>query len=235
MIVEAPLRSTHWLLLLLSLTCIPALAQFEDDVANDDPRGNINLGMTIGAPLNPMARFSNIGWGVTTGAGYNFTRRHAVLGEFMWNHLYMSSDTMNQIRAAAKMPDLHAGSDLIAFTGNYRYELRGKNLGIYFIGGGGLYYRTVSLSRNVTIDPGTECAAVWGLWTGSFACTNGSFTASQTLGSRSQFAGGGNAGIGFTARIGDAPYRMYVETRYHYAPMKNVNTQIVGVSVGIRY
>jgi hypothetical protein len=233
--VNAWARSAWWLFIVLSLTCVPALAQFEDDTANDDPRGNINLGMTFGSPLNPMARFSNIGWGLTAGAGYNITRRHAFLGEFMWNHLYMSSDTVNLIRAATHVPNLHAGSDLLAFTGNYRYELRGQHLGIYFIGGGGLYYRTASLSQNVTVDPGTECAAVWGLWTGSFSCSNGTFTTSQTLASRSQFAGGGNGGVGFTARVGDAPYRIYVETRYHYAPMKNVNTQLIGVSVGIRY
>src|SRR5689334_15842706 len=98
-------RSAYWFyFLLLSLACVPAFAQFEDDVANDDPRGNINLGTTIGAPLTPLSRFSNIGWGITAGAGYNFTRRHAVIGEFMWNHLYASSDAINLIRAAANMP-----------------------------------------------------------------------------------------------------------------------------------
>jgi hypothetical protein len=59
--------------------------------------------------------------------------------------------------------------------------------------------------------------------------------AGQTIGSSNSFAPGGTGGIGFTARIGEAPYRVYVETRYHYAPNKGIDTQLIGVSVGFRY
>jgi hypothetical protein len=44
-----------------------------------------------------------------------------------------------------------------------------------------------------------------------------------------------NGGVGFTIRVGEAPYRFYVESRYHYAPTKNINTQLVAVTVGFRY
>jgi hypothetical protein len=41
--------------------------------------------------------------------------------------------------------------------------------------------------------------------------------------------------VGLTARVGKAPNRLYVEARYHYAATGGVNTQLVGISFGIRY
>lgn len=215
---------------LLAILCCHAYAQNEGD---DDPRANVNLGMTIGAPLNPTARFLNLGWGITYGTGYNFTRRHAVVGEFMWNHLYPSDAALDPVRVALQNPGIHGSGNLFAFTGNYRFELRGKALGTYFIGGGGLYYRTAELSERVTSSTSTICRPIW-LWWG-FTCTAGTVTSNQTIGSSSSSALGLNGGIGFTARVGEAPYRVYVETRYHYAPNKGIKTQLLGISLGIRY
>jgi len=44
-----------------------------------------------------------------------------------------------------------------------------------------------------------------------------------------------NGGAGLTFRVGAAPYRVFVESRYHFAPTKNVTTQLVTVTWGIRY
>jgi hypothetical protein len=44
-----------------------------------------------------------------------------------------------------------------------------------------------------------------------------------------------NAGVGLTVRVGEGPYRLYTEARYHYAPTKDVTTQFIAVTVGIRY
>jgi hypothetical protein len=45
---------------------------------------------------------------------------------------------------------------------------------------------------------------------------------------------GVNGGIGFTIRVGDAPYRIYVETRYHYAPTRDISTQLLAFTFGLR-
>jgi hypothetical protein len=60
-------------------------------------------------------------------------------------------------------------------------------------------------------------------------------SASQTLASATSSALGGNAGGGVTFRVGGAPYRIYAEARYHYAPTRNINTQFVTVALGLRY
>lgn len=215
---------------MISVASCAARAQDEGD---DDPRANTNLGMPISAPLNPTAQYLHFGWGSTIGAGYNFTRRHAVVGEMMWNHLFINSGALNPIRAALQNPSIGAGGNLLAFTGNYRFELRGRATGIYLIAGGGWYYRNTHLSQKITTGSSVTCTPTW-LWFG-FDCASGSVVANQTLISSSSSAMGVNGGIGFTARVGEAPYRVYVESRYHYAPNKGVSTQIVAVTLGIRY
>jgi hypothetical protein len=203
------------------------------DEGDDDPKGNVNLGMPISAPLNPTGQFVNQGIGITMGAGYNFTRRHALVSEFMWNHLSLTNGALSPIRTAFQNPGITAGANLFAFTENYRFELRGAVRGLYLIGGGGYYYRNSHLSQKVTTGSSVTCTPTW-LWFG-FACESGSVTADQTLGSSSSHSLGVNGGFGFTARVGDAPYRIYVESRYHYAPGRGVSTQLVAVTVGIRY
>jgi hypothetical protein len=146
--------------------------------SQDYVKFNSNLGMPISVPLHPTSQFADVGVGVVYGAGYNFTRRQGVTGEFMWNWLNPSG--------------IGGNNSLSSLTGNYRFELRGKRFGTYFIGGGGWYY-----------------------------------SASSAL--------GGNAGIGFTVRVGEEPYRFYIEPRYHYAPNENVRTQLLTVTVGFRY
>ena len=207
-----------------------ALGQDEGD---DEPKGNVNLGFNLAAPLNPVAQFVSLAEGVSVGAGYNFNRRNAVVIELMWNRLSPNSGALNSIRVSLQNPGIQAKSDVLAFTANYRYELRGKALGTYLIGGGGLYHRGASLSQTVTTGSSISCNPTW-LWWG-FSCTSGTVTAKQTLASSSSDTLGVNVGIGFTARVGVAPYRVYVESRYHYAPTRSVNTQLVTVTVGIRY
>jgi hypothetical protein len=220
-------------IIFLALLTIASCCVYAQDEGDDDPKGNVNLGMPISAPVNPTARYVSLGIGSTIGAGYNFTRRHAVVGEFMWNHLALTNGALAPIRTAFQNPGIGGSGNLLAFTGNYRFELRGAVRGLYLIGGGGYYHRNSHLSEKVTTGSSIACTPTW-LWFG-LACESGSVTANQTIGSSSSNSLGVNGGFGFTARVGEAPYRVYVESRYHYAPGRGVSTQLVAVTVGIRY
>lgn len=184
----------------------------------------------MSAPLNPMARYTNFGLGIDVGAGYNFSRRHAVIGEVMWNWLYATDGALQAVRDATQSPNIGGHGDFVALTTNYRFELRGQVFGTYFIGGPGWYHRTAALSK--AVPAGTPCVNPLSAWWG---ITCGGGTTTVTLASSSSSAFGINGGIGFTIRVGEAPYRFYVESRYHYAPTKNVNTQFVAIVVGFRY
>jgi len=211
------------------LFCGIVLAQ--DD---DSDKINANFGAAVSFPLNPTSTFVNTGWGMSGGVGYNFSPHHSFIGEFMWSALYPSGASLQPIRVAANDNSITGHSNLYAVTGNYRYQWQGKQLGAYFIGGGGWYYRTMGFSsRSVTSGSETPCAPAWMWW--GFSCTSGMVTANQTVGSHDSSAFGGNVGLGFTIKVGDPSYRVYIEPRYHYAPTKNVSTQLMLVTVGIRY
>lgn len=200
---------------------------------NDNPKINTNLGFSLPVPLNPTARFAKLGWGISAGVGANLNRRHGLVGEFMWNRMYATDGAIATIRTALQDQQVGATIDLYALTGNYRFELRGSKLGAYFIGGGGWYSRHTQISKEVPADTVITCSQVW-IWWG-VSCTSGTVTETQALAGSSSSALGGNGGVGLTLRVAEAPYRVYFESRYHYAPTKNISTQLISVSVGIRY
>ena len=201
--------------------------------AEENPKLNTNLGLPISVPLNPIGRFAGTGIGLVYGAGYNFNRRNSVTAEFMYDWLNPGGGAFTPIRGALQKNDISGHSDLYSLTANYRFELRGKSLGMYFIAGGGLYIRRSKLTKVVQNGTTTSCTSAWLYW--GYTCTSGIVTVDQTLASASSSTLGANGGIGFTVLVGDAPYRMYVETRYHYAPTRNINTQLVMATFGIRY
>jgi hypothetical protein len=168
-----------------------------------------------------------------SGGGYNFNRHHALVSEVMWNDLLPTNEALAKLRTALNDQSVDAHASLAALNGNYRFEMRGKNLGTYIMGGAGLYYRHTSLSQKVATGSTITCTPEWEWW--GYTCTSGVVTANQTIGSWGASAGGYNGGFGFTARVGDPPYRFYAESRYHYVPDNRVNLQLIEISFGIRY
>ena len=206
----------------------------EEGECGDACKINSNLGIVVNVPLHPTSQVASVGWGGVAGVGYNFNKRHAFVGEIMWNRVYPAGDTLQPLRTVLEAGSLNAATDIFAMTGNYRLELRGQRVGAYLIGGGGLYVRYTGLSRSVTVvGSTTPCTQVWFWW--GFNCTGGFVTASQTLVSSTSAALGGNAGAGMTFRVYEPPYRIYVEARYHYAPTRHINTQFIAVAVGLRF
>jgi hypothetical protein len=205
--------------ILLVVSCCSICMRAQDDF-DENSKLNTNLGMPLTVPVNPTARFTNFGWGATIGAGYNITRRNAFVGEFMWNRLYPSNSALAPLRLALHSHSLNGHGNLFALTGNYRYELRGRSLGAYLIGGVGFYHRTV-------------CTPEWIFW--GFTCTSGVVSSDQTLASSSSGAAGFNGGMGFTIKTGEPRYRIYVEARYHYAATSPNNTQLIPITFGVRF
>jgi hypothetical protein len=219
---------------LVSMHPVLVFAQMGEGGCGDECKINSNVAIVVNAPLNPTSQVASPGWGGVAGVGYNFNKKNAVIAEGMWNRVYPAGDTLQPLRTALEIGNLNAATDIFSLTGNYRFELRGDFFGAYAIGGGGLYVRYSHLSRTVSIiTSGTPCTQTW-LWLG-FNCTAGFVTASQTLASNTSSVFGGNAGAGMTFRVSDAPYRIYVEARYHFAPTKHIDTKFVAVTFGLRY
>lgn len=221
-------------ILLVIVFCSGLLhGQEDDEEFGEDSKLNTNIAMNLTVPLNPLANFANFGWGFAAGAGYNITPHNAIIGEFLWNRIYPSNSALAPLRAALNSRDLHGHSNLFAITANYRFELRGRTAGVYFIGGGGFYYRNTSLSREVVTGTTTVCTRVWLFW--GFSCSAGVVSEDQTLASSASGTFGANGGIGITFKVAEPRYRFYIEARYHYAPTTPVSTQFIPITMGIRF
>jgi len=202
-------------------------------VLAQDSKITTNLGMGVSVPLNPTAQLVGASVNVVLGAGYNLDKYNSFIGQFMWSGLPPNTFALRPIWAVAGARDVSGSSNLFALTANYRYRLQGKTFGIYLIGGGGMYYRYSRLSREVVVGEGIVCGPSWGYW--GFGCVSGNVSTDQTLVSAGSTAFGGNAGVGFTIRITEDGYKFYVESRYHYAPTKNISTTFIPITLGFSW
>lgn len=230
------MRISYRLLLAASLITFlcatPLFGQYE--YYDENSKLNTNLGFPVTVPAGSTSEFVTFGTGVVAGAGYNFNRYNAFVGEFMWNWLYPTDAALGPLRTALQSTDLNGHSNLFSLTGNYKLEARGKRVGAYLIAGGGVYYRNASLSKTVTPPAGTTCTSAWTWW--GFTCSSGTVVVATTHTGFSDAVFGGNAGVGFTIKVGDAPrYRLYFEARYHYIPSSTFITRVIPVTTGIRF
>ena len=198
-----------------------------------DSKLNTSLGGGLSVPANSTARLAGTSLNAVVGAGYNFTKHHSIIGEFMWSGLRPKKDALRPIWIAAQSREISGSSNLFAVTSNYRFRLQGKVFGVYVIGGGGVYYRHSRLSKEVDVARGSICQPLWYWW--GYACVSGTVSEDQTLVSAGSTAFGGNAGIGFTIRVDEDGLKFYVESRYHYAPHKNVPTRLFPITFGFRW
>ena len=198
-----------------------------------DSRVNTNLGMGVSVPLNPTAQLIGASANVVVGTGYNFDQHHSLVGQFMWAGLPANRNAFGPIFAVANARDISGSSNLFTVTGNYRYRIQGNVFGVYFIGGGGWYYRRATISRQVVVGAGVACGPAW-LWWG-YGCVAGTVSQDLTLISAGSSALGCNGGVGFTIRINEEGYKFYVEARYHYAPTRNISTQLIPITLGFSW
>ena len=137
----------------LAILLTPLLLQAQED-CGDECKLNTNLAMVINWPVSSSAQVVGTGWGIVGGAGYNFNKRSAIIGEFMWNRVYPASGALQPFQAVLQSKDIHGNTDFYTLTANYRFELRGRFAGAYLIGGGGWYFREyLTLSTRDPFQP----------------------------------------------------------------------------------
>jgi len=198
--------------------------------AQDAPKLAFNAGLGVTTPLNPTAQYAGLSGNFVTGVGYNINNKNSIIGEFMWAGLPPNRFVVHPI-------DAPFGSiNLYSLTANYRFQLDRLNrsrFGVYTIAGGGWYYRYSKIDKNYVVPPTTVCAPVYSYW--GYACDTNDYVYSQTVAFKGRSAGGINAGLGFTIRISDSDWKIYFESRYHYAFHDNVPTTLLPVTFGIRF
>jgi len=209
--------------LLVSLEITPIYAQ-------DFSRLSFDMGGGVSTPLNPTGQYVGVSGNFSTSLGYNIDRKNTIFGQFMWSGLPANVFVIHP----EDLP--HGHINLYTLTANYRHHidsLRGSPFGVYVAAGGGWYYRHANIDKDYVVPPNTVCQPVYTYW--GYACDPSGYVYTTTVASKGSSSGGVNAGVGFTIRFGDSPWKFYVESRYHYAWTERVPTVLLPVTLGIRF
>jgi hypothetical protein len=188
-----------------------------------------HLGGGFSNPVQRTADYAAVSGTISAGVDYNFDRHNSLGLEGMWAGL-PHRDFASQVTNAP-----FGRVNLYSLTAEYRYKidrLGGSHFGVYAIGGGGWYYKYISVNASYTAAPNTPCQPIFTWW--GFACQPNGFINPGGMTYKFESAGGVNGGAGATIRLGESAWKIYTESRYHHA-FSTIPTSLVQVTFGFRY
>jgi len=194
-------------------------------------RFNFNVGGGFGGALGDVGKFTGASYNGVAGGGLNFSRAIGVKAEYMYFNLGFN----DSVKANQSLPDATGHVQSATLNLFYNHSLQGR-LGVYAIGGGGWYQRSVD-ARSQLLPHGTVYEPAWELWGVTFndGPAGRRVDVDQTLSSHSVNGGGYNFGGGFTYRLNMMQAKIYVEGRYHHANTSDKHTTVFPVTVGLRW
>jgi opacity protein-like surface antigen len=191
-----------------------------------------NFGGTLAVPLGDSEDRVDVGGGFAVGVTYNANPALGV--QFEYGADWASLKTSPRLGADISGNALLQYFNLNAFV----RPVRAGRIGMYLVGGGGLYYRRAEVTR----FEGTVPAAYCDPWL--YFCSTTAVPVSSVLASRSTWDWGLDAGLGFTFAV--APLvRLYIEARYHYifgpsftdanGTERSADGQYLPLTLGVRF
>jgi hypothetical protein len=193
---------------------LPAFAQFSHFT------GFVGGGFTT--PINPIGSRLDNGWNISAGAGVNATHHVGVMLDFLYNENGINSTFLNQVQAP------NGTVRVWGFTLDPIIHVTQEGpVDFYVTGGGGIYHRTVEYTQPV-LAQGTFFDPWFGFYPAAFG-TN------QIIGSYGQYKGGVDGGVGMSFKLGSSNVKAFAEARYHHIYTRNVGTDIIPVTFGLRW
>jgi hypothetical protein len=173
--------------------------------------------------LNPIGSRLDNGWNVSAGAGV--TGRYAgLMLDFMYNDYGINHNALNQFGA----PD--GSARIWAFTLDPVIHFSPRNeapVDFYITGGGGIYHRTVEFTQ-----PSIATVTGFDPWFGFFPVN---VPTNQILGSYGVYKAGVDGGAGLSFKLGQSHVKLFAEARFHHMFTNRVDTNIVPVTIGLRW
>ena len=212
---------------------------FEGGFGFSVPIGNDTSFSQAALNAGDLSPSEGLGYGITLGGGWNFTKKFGALLEYQFLRQGMSNDYLNALNVAEGTGSSSSGGTSIGGNINtwsltidpiYYLPISHKS-GVYVTGGGGFYRKVTNFT-----EPVEECG-YYGLCYG----------VSQTVDHFSSNQGGLNAGVGFYHKVfgQDSNAKLYAEVRYVWvnSPVANSSNSgqgegteaLIPVSFGIRF
>jgi opacity protein-like surface antigen len=177
---------------------------FDEYMATGVPRVGFNAGAGAALPISDAGGRFQTGNGGLVGVTYKLSRRLGVQAEYSYTRYDIQSDVL-QSQEVEGNHSLQYGDLNVVYT-----VLPARPVGVYVLGGPGLYHRRVEITQVVATAPVPFCDP----WL--FVCFSQPVEFSEVLGSRSRTDFGLNAGVGVSLRLFGGPMHLYLEGRYHY-------------------
>jgi hypothetical protein len=175
-------------------------------------------------PLNPIASRIDTGWNVSAGAGIT-GRQAGILLNFIYNDYGINQNVLNQVGAP------NGSTRIWGFTLDPVVHLSPHPEGpvdFYVTGGGGIYHRTVEFTQ-----PAVVTVTAFDPWFGVFFPAN--VLTNQVIGSYGVYKGGVDGGAGFSFKLGPSSLKLFAEAKFHHIFTNRVDTNIVPVTIGLRW
>lgn len=213
------MRLPHAALIALSIAPVVARA------ASPDKPLSFMVGGGASFPLSDSADRFDAGWNFTAGLTWNASDRFGL----RLDYLYADHDVKGQIEGLA----LDANHSLQYGAASFVLGTpAGDGPRFYVLGGPGLYFRAVEITRLDTFV--TSFCDPW-----LFVCFTGPVQVEQVIGSRDATDWGLQGGIGLSFRAGDRA-RLFLEARYHYIfgdefEGRAANGQYIPITLGVEF
>jgi opacity protein-like surface antigen len=193
-----------------------------------------NIGGALLVPLSDSADRVDVGGGFAVGLTYNPSPFAGVQFEYGVDWANLKTGRLQSVGIG--------GNALLQYfnlnIGLHPAPSPARAIGFYVLGGGGLYYRSVDVTRAT----GTAVVPYCDPWL--YYCSAVPVSTATLIGSRSSWDWGLDAGVGVTFAV-SPPVRLYLEARYHYifGPSFTDNTgakrtadgQYLPITLGVRF
>lgn len=163
------------------------------------------------------------GYNLNAGLGANLGPYFSLMGEYT----FMDNRFSDRFISQNSIPDgsvrLHAVTlnPVIHFAGD-------RAVSPYITGGYGWYHRTVEITR-----PTTQLTTIFDPFWGAFYPAQ--VPVNQILSSYTVNKGGWNGGVGLDFKFGNSRTKLFAEARYHYINTRPVATEVMPITVGLRW
>jgi hypothetical protein len=181
-----------------------------------DRQVGFNFGGGLAVPVTGLNDAFNAGWNGSLGLTWNLTPEVGILAEYMYDRLggperqFDFSSTPipgpTQTGFIESNHQVHTGTFNLLYTPRLAANERALPIGLYALGGGGIYHRLIQLTTP-SVGYASVCDPYW------YICYPTLVPVDRIIGDRSSNDFGVNFGGGVTFG-GDAKF--YIETRYHY-------------------
>jgi hypothetical protein len=223
--VERHLRMKHTLFFQRSLLVVSLLGLAQLASAQDMPfhRFTASVGGGYTATTGDSSGRLDQGGNVQASAGFNFSRYFGISGTFTFNQLGLTRTALNN----ADQPDGNAKAYTFTADPTIRFPLF-KGVNGYLLAGGGWLRRTVQFTQ-----PAVAQAIVFDPWFGYFGPAL--IPVNQVLGTYTSDAGAVDVGGGLNIPLRSSGASVFVEARYMHGFTSQSATELVPITVGLRW